>query len=78
MQLAAEHDGVRYSAMQSLTSLISTCLDKSMVSSEVASHSQQAQGPSPLDRIVAAVASTLGPRYQDAQAMALPGMKSQS
>lgn len=63
--------------MQSLTSLLSTCLDQSTVSSEVASGLQNIQGPSPLISIVAAVSSTLGPRYQDAQAMALPGMQSQ-
>lgn len=68
---------MRYASVQSLTALLSTCLDKSTVSSEVASGLQNTQGPSPLVSIVAAVSSTLGPRYQDAQAMALPGMQSQ-
>ncbi|GMH32215.1 hypothetical protein BSKO_00049 [Bryopsis sp. KO-2023] len=71
-QLAAEHDGVRYAAVQALTSVLANCLDESMVSLAVQSQPDGNKEVSPLVSVVAAVGSCLGPRYQDAQAMALP------
>jgi hypothetical protein len=75
-QLAAEQDGVRYNASGALQSLLESCLTPSLVAAlqQQGSSSSSRGGIAPLTSLVAAVASGLGARYQEAWGLALPGM----
>lgn len=70
--LAAEQDGVRYNASGALQSLIKECLMPQLVIA-MQQQRQQQSGLPPLQSLVAAVASSLGARYQEAWGLALPG-----
>ncbi|GFR52360.1 hypothetical protein Agub_g14918 [Astrephomene gubernaculifera] len=73
-QLAAEQDGVRYGTSQALRTLITDCLTADTVAAARRARptGPSSSGPTPLASLVAAVASTLSARYQDAWGMALP------
>ncbi|KAF8071289.1 uhpC [Scenedesmus sp. PABB004] len=68
--LAAEQDGVRYSASGALRSLIGAVLTPALVAAMQAAPARG--GAPPLASLVAAVAGGLGARYQEAWGLALP------
>ncbi|WIA32410.1 hypothetical protein OEZ86_003236 [Tetradesmus obliquus] len=72
--LAAEQDGVRYNTSGALQSLLESCLSPSLVAAlqQQGGSSSSRGGMSPLTSLVAAVASGLGARYQEAWGLALP------
>lgn len=73
MQLSAEQDGVRYNASGALQSLLTNCATPSVMAAMVQQQQQQQKGAmAPLQSLVAAVASALGARYQEAWGLALP------
>lgn len=75
LQLSAEQDGVRYNASGALQSLLNNCATPSVMAAMVQQQQQQQQhkgGMAPLQSLVAAVASALGARYQEAWGLALP------
>jgi hypothetical protein len=72
-QLLAGQEGVRFGTQQALKNLVNDCIDDDMIQTAVSRTTVGSSAPAPLQSIVAAIASTLGPRYQDAWAHALPG-----
>lgn len=72
--LAAEQDGVRYNASGALQSLLKECLTPQLVAAMQRQQQQaSSSGPPALQSLVAAVASSLGARYQESWGLALPG-----
>ncbi|KAG2487102.1 hypothetical protein HYH03_014215 [Edaphochlamys debaryana] len=72
-QLAAEADGVRYGTSQALRTLILDVLTPRVAAAARKQPKSAGAGAlPPLTSIVAAVASTLGARYQESWGMALP------
>jgi ribosomal RNA-processing protein 12 len=68
---------VRYNTSGALQSLLENCLTPSLVAAlqqQGSSSSSSRGGMAPLTSLVAAVASGLGARYQEAWGLALPGM----
>jgi hypothetical protein len=67
---------VRYNTSGALQSLLENCLTPSLVAAlqQQSSSSSSRGGMAPLTSLVAAVASGLGARYQEAWGLALPGM----
>lgn len=78
MQLSAEQDGMRYNASGALQSFLNNCATPSVLAAmQQQQQQQQRGGMSPLNSLVAAVASSLGARYQEAWGLALPGKQEQ-
>ncbi|MEW5303887.1 MAG: hypothetical protein WDW36_006539 [Sanguina aurantia] len=71
-QLAAEQDGVRVGTSMALRSLLRSCIDADMVSNGLAAMEGGATAAPPIRSVVAAVASSLGPRYQEGWVLAIP------
>lgn len=69
--LSAEQDGVRFNTSGALQSLVKECLTPQLVTAM--QQQQPHQRMPPLQSLVAAVASSLGARYQEAWSLALPG-----
>jgi hypothetical protein len=65
---------VRYNTSGALQSLLENCLTPSLVETLQQQGSSSRGGMAPLTSLVAAVASGLGARYQEAWGLALPGM----
>ena len=79
-QLCAEQDGVRFGTSQALRNLIRDCVNAEMIAAAVSTAAKgkapmggKAAAPAPAASVVAAVASLLGARYQEAWSLALPG-----
>ena len=74
-QLLAPQDGVRFGTQQALKNLINDCIDSDMMQAAVSRAAVSGGAPAPLQSIVAAVAGSLGARYQDAWTHSLPGVQ---
>lgn len=70
-QLASEHEGVRLGTSAALRNLIAACIDADVVAAAVAAGDGGRQ-PSAVQRVVAAVESSLGAQYRDAWEGCLP------
>ncbi len=74
-QLAAEQDGVRYNTSQALVHLVRDGISDGMLTTSTQATDARAgrHKPPALQSIIAAVASSISPRYQESWDMALPG-----
>ena len=73
-QLAASQEGVRHGASMALRNLVRGCIDEDMYVAAVAAGAPAARAPQPpLVSVVAAVAASLGARYQEGWPLAITG-----
>lgn len=68
-QLAAEQDGVRHATSEALREIAAACIDEAMITAAITAASG---APSPLQSVIAALGSALGPRFQESWGLALP------
>lgn len=75
LQLGAEQDGTRLAASEALQSLLRAVLTPELTAALAAQRGAASGrlGAAPLPSIVAAVASVLGARFQEAWHLSLPG-----
>lgn len=71
-QLGAEHDSVRQAAAACLKNAVAQCIDDDFIQ-QAAAVSGSGNTPSPLRKIILAVESHLGARYQDSWELVLGG-----
>lgn len=70
--LASQHDSIRMVTSTTLCDMLNQCVTPSDVAAAVSSAQSKERSASSLQRTIAAVESSLGPRYQDAWESCLP------